>query len=56
MKEKKVIKYCFNGRMVIIIDNGKCFVECTARELPNEIKVRIKENINDAEILKKFLL
>jgi len=56
MKEKKVVQYSFNGRTVIIINNGRCFMECIARELPNEIKDRIKKIINDAEILKKILL
>jgi hypothetical protein len=57
MKEKKAIQYRLpNRRMVVILDNGKCFVECTARELPNEIKIRIKESINNAEILKKIVM
>ena len=58
MKEKKVIQhYLSSGRkIVLLVDRNTWFIEYTTRELPKEIKDNITENINDAEILRKFLL
>ena len=58
MKEKKIIQFRLtNGCMVVVlVDSRKWFVEYPTKELPEEVKNCITENIDDAEILKKIVM
>jgi len=56
-RNKKVWEFRLsNGRRVFaLLDCKKWFIECSTRELPAEVKKRIKESMEDAAILKRLV-